>query len=71
LWLLSVAKSTERVPIEGIYDVEAQQDLLNAAEVKKMQPLIAEACARVHAGKHDVNRDNEFFMKSRRERRGG
>jgi len=43
----------------------------NAAEVKKMQPLIAEACVRVRAGKHDVNRDNEFFMKSRRERRGG
>jgi len=42
----------------------------NSAEVKKMQPLIAEACARVRAGKHDVNRDNEFFMKSRRERRG-
>jgi hypothetical protein len=43
----------------------------NAAEVKKMQPLIAEACARVRAGKHDVNRDNEFFMKAKRERRGG
>lgn len=42
----------------------------NATEVKKMKPLITEACARVRAGKHDVNRDNEFFMKSRRERRG-
>ena len=43
----------------------------NATEVKKMKPLITEACARVRAGRHDVNRDNEFFMKSRRERRGG
>ena len=42
----------------------------NATEVKKMKPLITEACARVRAGKHDVNRDNEFFIKSRRERRG-
>jgi hypothetical protein len=42
----------------------------NATEVKKMQPLIEEACVRVRGGKHDVNRDNEFFMKSRRERRG-
>ena len=43
----------------------------NAAEVKKMKPLITEACARVRAGKHDVNRDNDFFMKAKRERRGG
>jgi hypothetical protein len=42
----------------------------NPTEVKKMQPLIAEACARVRAGKHDVNRDNEFFMRAKRERRG-
>jgi hypothetical protein len=42
----------------------------NLAEVKKFEPLIEEACARVRAGQHDVNRDNEFFMKSRRERRG-
>jgi len=42
----------------------------NGTEVKKMQPLITEACARVRAGRHDVNRDNEYFMKSKRERRG-
>ena len=42
----------------------------NAAEVKKFGPLIEEACMRVRAGQHDVNRDNEFFMKSKRERRG-
>ena len=42
----------------------------NAAEVKKMQPLIEEACVRVRGGKHDVNRDNEFFMKFKGERRG-
>lgn len=42
----------------------------NAAEVKKFGPLINEACERVRAGQHNVNRDNDFFMKSRRERRG-
>lgn len=39
----------------------------DAAEVAQMQPLIDEACARVRAGQHDVNRDNEFFMKAKRE----
>jgi hypothetical protein len=43
----------------------------NAAEVKKFGPLIDEACLRVRAGHHNVNRDNDFFIKSRRERRGG
>ena len=42
-----------------------------AAEVAQMQPLIEEACARVRAGQHDVNRDNEFFLKAKRERKGG
>jgi hypothetical protein len=42
----------------------------NAAEIQEMGPLVDEACARVRAGQHDVNRDNEFFMKSKRERRG-
>jgi hypothetical protein len=42
----------------------------NAAEVKRFRPLIDEACFRVRAGQHDVNRDNEFFMKAKRERRG-
>ena len=43
----------------------------DAAEVKKMGPLIEEACERVRAGQHHVNRDNDFFMKAKRERRGG
>ena len=43
----------------------------DAAEVKKMGPLIEEACERVRAGLHTVNRDNDFFMKAKRERRGG
>ena len=42
----------------------------NAVEVKKFEPLIDEACARVRAGQHDVNRDNDFFIKAKRERRG-
>lgn len=42
----------------------------NAAEVKRFRPLIDEACARVRAGQHDVYRDNDFFMKAKRERRG-
>lgn len=42
----------------------------DAAEVKKMGPLIEEACERVRKGAHGVNRDNDFFMKAKRERRG-
>ncbi len=42
----------------------------DAAEVRKMGPLIEEACERVRAGLHYVNRDNDFFMKAKRERRG-
>ena len=42
----------------------------DAAEVEKMTGLVVEACDRVRAGLHTVNRDNDFFMKSRRERRG-
>ena len=42
----------------------------DAAEVLKMGPLVEEACARVRAGEHHVNRDNDFFKKARRERRG-
>ena len=43
----------------------------DAAEVKKMAGLVVEACDRVRAGLHTVNRDNDFFMKAKRERRGG
>ena len=42
----------------------------DAVEVKKMAGLVVEACDRVRAGLHTVNRDNDFFMKARRERRG-
>lgn len=42
----------------------------DSSEVARMQPLFEEACARVRAGQHDVNRDNDFFMKAKRERRG-
>jgi hypothetical protein len=43
----------------------------DAAEVEKMAVLVVEACDRVRAGLHTVNRDNDFFMKAKRERRGG
>ena len=42
----------------------------DAAEVEKMAGLVVEACDRVRAGLHTVNRDNDFFMKAKRERRG-
>jgi hypothetical protein len=42
----------------------------DAAEVKKMAGLVVEAVDRVRSGLHTVSRDNEFFMKSKRERRG-
>jgi len=43
----------------------------DAVEVEKMAVLVVEACDRVRAGLHTVNRDNDFFMKAKRERRGG
>ena len=42
----------------------------DAAEVEKMAGLVVEACDRVRAGLHTVNRDNDFFIKAKRERRG-
>jgi hypothetical protein len=42
----------------------------DAAEVRKMAGLVVEACDRVRAGLHTVNRDNDFFIRSRRERKG-
>ena len=42
----------------------------DAAEVEKMAVLVVEACDRVRAGLHTVNRDNDFFVKAKRERRG-
>ena len=44
--------------------------LTSDGELPQFRQLVEEACARVRAGSHKVNRDNEFFIKSRRERRG-
>ena len=41
----------------------------NDTDLAEAKILISEACERVLAGKHSVYRDNEFFAKSRRERR--
>lgn len=40
----------------------------NSIEVKQATPLIELACNRVRAGGHDVHRDNDYFIKARRER---
>ena len=40
------------------------------SDVRRVQILIQEACARIRGGAHGVNRDNDFFIKSRRERKG-
>ena len=50
------------LPLSAI--VKTKEDL------RDIEVLIADACERVRQGQHDVKRDNEFFMKSRRERRG-
>jgi len=42
----------------------------SSADVRRIRGLIEEACARVREGAHGVNRDNEFFIKSRRDRKG-
>ena len=42
----------------------------DAAEVEKMTVLVVAACDRVRAGLPTVNRDNDFFMKAKRERHG-
>lgn len=39
------------------------------ADLKGFGLLASEACARVQAGTHNVHRDNDYFMKTRRERR--
>jgi hypothetical protein len=40
-------------------------------DMAQMSLLVGEACERVRAGSHAVNRDNDYFMKSKRDRRGG
>jgi hypothetical protein len=39
-------------------------------DLSTLKVLIKDACSRVREGQHDVKRDNEYFMRSRRERRG-
>lgn len=39
-------------------------------QVRRFRQLATEACARVRAGTHDVHRDNDYFIKTRRERKG-
>jgi hypothetical protein len=46
--------------------------ILNSdADVEQFSRLVSEAVARVSAQTHDVKRDNDFFIRSRRERRSG
>ncbi|HCB33694.1 MAG TPA: hypothetical protein DEP69_00485 [Acidimicrobiaceae bacterium] len=39
------------------------------ADVDALRELVAEAVKRIRAGTHDVHRDNDFFVKSRKARR--
>lgn len=67
----------EAHPAEGLIDAShltwrtlpVAAIVKSEADVKKVGALIDEACARVREGAHDVNRDNDFFIKSRRERK--
>lgn len=43
-------------------EIRSTDDLLLAVE------LIEEACVRIREGSHDVERDNEYFVRSRRDR---
>jgi len=46
--------------------------ILNSeTDVEQFSKLVSEAVARVSAQTHDVRRDNDFFIRSRRERRPG
>ena len=38
-------------------------------EVEAFRPLAGRACTRIRERTHDVNRDNDFFIRSRAERR--
>ena len=44
--------------------------LRSSANLEQFTELVIEAVRRVREQSHDVNRDNEFFIKSRRERQG-
>lgn len=43
--------------------------LRSTDEVEDFRPLAGRACSRVREQTHDVNRDNDFFIRSRAERR--
>ena len=45
--------------------------LRSKADLDEFQGLVNESCQRVREGSHDVLRDNEFFIKSKNERRQG
>ena len=44
-------------------EIRSTDDLVLAVE------LIEEACARIREGSHDVERDNDYFVRSRRDRK--
>jgi hypothetical protein len=44
-------------------EIRSTEDLVLADE------LIEEACARIRGGSHDVERDNDYFVRSRRDRK--
>ena len=44
-------------------EIRSTDDLVLAVE------LIEEACVRIREGSHDVERDNEYFVRSRRDRK--
>ena len=43
--------------------------LRQKSDIEGLQELVAEGVARIQAGTHDVHRDNDFFVKSRKARR--
>jgi hypothetical protein len=44
-------------------EIRSTDDLVLAGE------LIQEACVRIRGGSHDVERDNDYFVRSRRDRK--
>jgi hypothetical protein len=45
--------------------------LRTKADLTEFEDLVNESCERIRKGSHDVMRDNDFFIKSRNERRQG
>jgi hypothetical protein len=44
-------------------------DLTTASDVQEAAALLKDACDRVRQGAHDVNRDNDHFIKARQRRK--